>query len=223
MQVWTPEQLRAFLAHARQDRLYALWLLVATTGMRRAELAGLRWIDVDLDAARLSPRRPRVVVNYVVHESEPKTRMGKRSLALDQATVAALVEHKARQEQERADVGSAWMDSGLVFTRPDGSPIHPDLITAWFRRLARAAGLPPIRLHDVRHSYATAALAAGVPAKVVSERLGHATIAITLDVYSHVIPGMDAQAANAVASLILDGFGPSEGPDRSPGPPLTND
>ena len=79
-----------------------------------------------------------------------------------------------------------------MFTRPDGSPIHPDLITDWFRRLARAASLPPIRLYDVRHSYATAALAAGVPAKVVSERLGHATIAITLDVYSHVIPGMDA-------------------------------
>jgi integrase len=218
MQVWTPEELRTFLAHARQDRLYALWLLVATTGMRRAELAGLRWVDVDLDAARLSPRRPRVVVNYVVHESEPKTRMGKRSLALDPATLAALQEHKARQEQERAEVGSAWMDSGLVFTRPDGVPIHPDLITDWFRRLARGAGLPPIRLHDVRHSYATAALAAGIPAKVVSERLGHANIAITLDVYSHVIPGMDAQAANAVASLILDGFSPSEGPGPKPGP-----
>jgi hypothetical protein len=81
LQVWTPEQLRAFLTHARHDRLYALWLLVATTGMRRAELAGLRWVDIDLAAARLSPRRPRVVVNYEVHESEPKTRMGKRSLA----------------------------------------------------------------------------------------------------------------------------------------------
>jgi integrase len=218
MQVWTPEQLRAFLAHARQDRLYALWLLVATTGMRRAELAGLRWVDVDLDAARLSPRRPRVVVDYAVHESEPKTRMGKRSLALDPATVATLREHEARQDQERADVGPGWRDSGLVFTQPDGAPFHPDLITDWFRRLARAAGLPPIRLHDVRHSYATAALAAGVPAKVVSERLGHATIAITLDVYSHVIPGMDAQAANAVASLILGEPSPSERPGPKSGP-----
>jgi len=160
LQVWTPQQLRAFLAHVRQDRLYALWLLVATTGMRRAELTGLRWADVDLDGARLSPRRPRVVVNYAVHESEPKTRMGKRSLALDPATAAALREHQARQEQERAEVGAAWTDSGLVFTRPDGVAIHPDLITDWFRRLARGAGLPPIRLHDVRHSYATAALAA---------------------------------------------------------------
>jgi integrase len=218
LQVWTPEQLRTFLTSARQDRLYALWLLVATTGMRRAELAGLRWVDVDLAAARLSPRRPRVVVNYVVHESEPKTRMGKRSLALDPATLAALQEHQAHQEQERAEVGAAWTDSGLVFTRPDGAPLHPDLITDWFRRLARAAGLPPIRLHDVRHSYATAALAAGVPAKVVSERLGHATVAITLDVYSHVIPGMDAQAANAVASLILDGSNPTERPGPRSGP-----
>jgi integrase len=81
------------LAHARHDPLYALWVLIATTGMRRAELAGIRWVDIDLDAARLSPRRPRVVVNYVVHESEPKTRMGKRSLALDTATLAALQEH----------------------------------------------------------------------------------------------------------------------------------
>jgi len=110
------------------------------------------------------------------------------------------------------------MDSGLVFTRPDGSPIHPDLITDWFRRLARNGGLPPIRLHDIRHSYATAALAAGIPAKVVSERLGHATIAITMDVYSHVIPGMDAQAANAVASLILDGSSPSVRPGPKSGP-----
>ena len=218
MHVWTPEQLRTFLTNARQDRLYALWLLVATTGMRRAELAGLRWVDVDLDAARLSPRRPRVVVNYVVHESEPKTRMGKRSLALDPATLTALQEHKAQQEQERAEMGPAWRDSELVFTRSDGSPIHPDLITGWFRRLARAAGLPAIRLHDVRHSRATAALAAGIPGKVVRERLGRANIAITLDVYSHVIPGMDAAAANAVASLILGGFSPTERPGPKSGP-----
>jgi integrase len=180
---------------------------------------GSTWTWYIEDVPDPSTGRPRQVSKGGFRtRSEPKTRMGKRSLALDPATLTALQEHKGRQEQERAEVGAAWRDSGLVFTRPDGSPIHPDLITDWFRRLARAAGLPPIRLHDVRHSYATAALAAGIPAKVVSERLGHATIAITLDVYSHVIPGMDAQAANAVASLILDGSSQSERPGPKPGP-----
>jgi integrase len=101
--------------------------------------------------------------------------------------------------------------SGLVFTWGDGRPLHPERFSRWFERLAREAGLPKIRLHDVRHSYATAALAAGVPAKVVSERLGHANIAITMDTYSHVLPGMDQHAASVVARLILD----DETPDKA--------
>jgi integrase len=202
-QVWTPEQLRAFLSHVRDDRLYAAWLLVTTTGLRRAELAGLRWLDVDLAAGRVSPRRPRVVVDYIVVESDAKTPKGRRSLALDPATLAALKAHQARQAEEKAIIGSDYRESGLVFTMPDGSPIHPQRISAWFLQHTRAAGLPRIRLHDVRHSYATAALAAGVPPKVISQRLGHATIAITMDTYSHVIPGLDEQAAETVARLIL--------------------
>jgi integrase len=212
--VWTPQQLRAFLAHVRGDRLYALWLLVATTGMRRAELAGLRWSDIDFARARLTPRLPRVVVNYRVHESDTKTASGRRSLALDPSTLEALREHRRRQAGERA-IAELADDNDLVFTWPDGRPLHPDLITHWFQRHARRVvweqdertkvGLPAIRLHDVRHSYATAALAAGIPAKIVSERLGHANVQITLDTYSHVIPGLDEQAAATVARLILGG------------------
>jgi integrase len=119
--------------------------------------------------------------------------------------VAALREHQARQAAERVVIGPSYQDSGLVFTRPDGSPIHPHLFSDWFKQHVRRAGLPKIRLHDVRHSYASAALAAGIPAKVVSERLGHATIAITMDTYSHVLPGLDERAAATVAQLILEG------------------
>jgi integrase len=210
MQVWSPAQLRTFLNHVRDDRLYAAWMLFATTGMRRGEVAGLRWVDVDLAAGRVTPRKPRVEVNYKVHVSEPKTAKGKRSLALDPTTAAALREHRAHQAEERLIVGPGWQDSGLVFTWGDGRPLHPERFSRWSERLAREASLPKIRLHDVRHSYATAALAAGVPAKVVSERLGHANIAITMDTYSHVLPGMDERAANVVARLILDDEPPGE-------------
>ena len=117
LQVWTPRQLRAFLLHVREDRHYAAWLLAATTGMRRGELLGLRWIDVDLDVGRVAVRQPRVVVDHAVHTSEPKTARSRRSIALDSATVAALWEHQARQAAERVVI---W--AGLPGLRPR---LHP--------------------------------------------------------------------------------------------------
>jgi integrase len=158
---------------------------------------------VDLAGGRIKNRKPRIAVRYKVRVSEPKTAKGRRWLALDPATVAALREHRKRQAEERLAVGPGWTESGLVFTWPDGRELHPERLYRWFKRLTREAGLPNIRLHDVRHSYATAGLAAGVPPKVMSERLGHANIAITTDLYTHVLPGMDDAAARTVATLIL--------------------
>ena len=111
--------------------------------------------------------------------------------------------HRARQAEERLSWGSAWTDTGLVFAQEDGHAVHPQSLSQFFEKRTKAAGLPAIRLHDIRHSYATAALNAGIPAKVISERLGHSSIAITSDIYQHVLPEIDDQAAAKVAALIL--------------------
>jgi integrase len=203
MSVWTVEQIRAFLEHEIGERLFAAWLLLAMTGMRRGELLGLRWSDVDLDAGRAAVVQTLVLVDGKPEFSEPKTGRGRRQIAIDSASIAALRAHRARQAKERLAAGSIWVDSGLVFTREDGAPIHPEHLVDMFARRASLAGLPKIRLHDLRHSYATAALAAGISPKVVSERLGHATVAMTLDTYSHVLPSIDEASAERVAGLIL--------------------
>lgn len=165
-QVWNPQQLGAFIRHVRNDRFFALWLLVAPTGLRRGELAGLRRHEIDLERGRVSPSVPRVVVAGRAQESETKTRAGVCSLALDPDTVAALDDFIEQWQQERLLLGP---DAKLLFVWPDGRPLHADTITALFHKHCESAGLPRIRLHDVRHSYATAALLAGVPAKVISE------------------------------------------------------
>lgn len=199
---WTAVEVRTFLEHVRDDRLFALWRLAATTGMRRGELLGLRWADVNLDAHRVSVRQTLTVVDGEVAFGEPKTRRGKRNIALDADTAQALRGWKVRQDEERATFGTAIRRTGLVFTQHDGSLINPNLVSAWFAREAARAEVPPIRFHDLRHTHASLALQAGIPAKVVSERLGHATVAFTLDVYSHVIPGLQEEAATAIAALI---------------------
>ncbi len=203
MQVWRPDQVAVFLRHTQRDRLHACWVLAATTGMRRGELLGLRWSDVHLDNRRLAVTQAVIAVGYEVLISEPKTSKSRRSIALDPGTVEVLVGHRERQRQEELAAGELWQDTGLVFTRQDGSVLHPHTLSYWFDKHSREAGLPPIRLHDLRHSYASAALSAGVHPKVVSERLGHSNIGITLDTYSHVLEGMQQEAADHVAGLLL--------------------
>ena len=219
MRVWTVDELRRFLKASESDRVSAAWLLLATTGLRRGELLGLRWEDVDLVSGRAA-----VVQALGSHAGKlvfvpPKTSSSRRSIVLDPATVDALRRHHNRQAVERHEWGPAYTESGLVFTREDGTPVRPDSFSRRFVAMVEAAGVPPIRLHDVRHTYATVALSAGTHPKVVAERLGHATIAITLDTYSHVLPSLQEQAAARLAELILgDGGG-----EAASGPPVEDD
>ena len=201
---WVPDQVRAFLSFVADDRLAPLWRLVATTGLRRGELLGLRWIDVDLDGSRIAIRQSLVLVKGVPTISEPKTSNARRSIDLDLETAVQLRKWKTRLAKEKLAAPEVWTESGLVFVDELGNPLHPSTVTRTFSRLAASAGLPPIKLHGLRHSHATAMLAAGVSPKVAQERLGHFSVSLTLDTYSHTIAGMQSEAARQVASL-LDG------------------
>ena len=202
---WTAEQLARFLRSLEGERLSAAFVLLATTGMRRGEALGLRWSDVALEAARLSIVQTITTVRDKMVITPPKTARSRRLVSLDPETVAALRDHRRRQNEERLRVGEAWSGDGdFVFTNEIGEPVHPSALSRLFVSSARRAGLPTIRLHDLRHTYATVALGAGVHPKIVSERLGHATISVTLDLYSHVTPAIDAEAAALVASKIFD-------------------
>ncbi len=207
IRTWSRQELSSFLEATRQERLYPLWLLMATTGLRRGEALGLNWDSVDLSAGRISIRRSLVDVTTVASGSEPvysdpKTLRGSRIVGLDTATQRALRGWRTRLDEEHALFGLAATDN-LVFTNEDGRPLHPDRLARFFVHRVRKTGLPVIRLHDLRHTWATLALESGVHPKVVSERLGHSTITITLTIYSHVLPAMDTEAAERVAGLVL--------------------
>lgn len=208
-QVWTAEQVRGFLAHVRDDRLFAAFHLTLTTGVRRMELLGLRWSDLDPDGARLTVGRQTVTTadNRAVWSDDGKTAAAERTVALDPATVTVLREHRRQQAEERLAAGPDWRDdghnAGLVFTMTDGRAVRPKQFTREWVRHAKRAGLPPVTPHGGRHTYATLALRAGVPVHVVSKRLGHASPEITLQVYSHVLEGDDEAAAQVAAEAIL--------------------
>lgn len=200
---WEADELGRFLDHAAGDPLGALYEVAAFTGLRRGELLGLRWQDVDLDRSRLTVRQQIVQVGHATHIGPVKTPSGQdRVVDLDQATVGALLSHRLRQDQQRSLLAEAWTDSGHVFTKDDGTPLHPETVTKRFRELSNQAGLRPVRLHDLRHGQASLMLAAGVPMAVVSKRLGHSSLSITSDTYSHLLEGVGLQAATAAAALV---------------------
>jgi integrase len=201
-QVWTIPELATFLQSVRSDPMYPLFCLAARTGMRRGELVGIRWSDLDLNKASLSVRRALVVVEGKVREGDPKTRKSRRSIPLDAETVAALRSHRKAQAAERLAFAGAAADTGYVFTQEDGQPLHPDYVGRCFESASKRAGMTRIRLHDLRHTFASLMLANGVPMKVVSERLGHSTVAFTMEVYQHVMPGMQEDATDRFAALL---------------------
>jgi integrase len=202
MAVWTPAEAKRFLIAVRDDPLYALWWVLIVTGLRRGEGVGLRWSDVDLERGVISVQHALISVDYGVISAEPKTARGRRSVALDPITVEVLRQHRQRQLADQDTAGPLWTATGYVFTREHGQPYHPQRLPILFKRLVLATGLPEIRLHDLRHTSATLALSSGIHPKIVQERLGHSSIGITLDTYSHVIGGLQHEAAVQVAALV---------------------
>jgi integrase len=204
MRTWTGAELSRFFSLVEASRYRAPWLVLATTGMRRGEVLGLRWRDLDLERGRLSIRQTVTLVDHaIVIANRTKTGKG-RAVDLDATTIAELRAHRARQAQELLLLGIRPDGETLVFCHPDARPYNPERFSREFARaLNRHSDLSRIRLHDLRHTWATLALTAGVPVKIVSERLGHATSAITSDTYSHVTPTMGADAAEKVAGMIF--------------------
>lgn len=198
--VWSAEELKAFLESSAEEPLYPAFVLAATTGMRRGEVAALRWTSVDLDTGVLRVEESVIPVRGELMFTPPKTKKGIRVLTLDSGTLAVMKAHRKRQAERQLALGPAWEDTGRVFTREDGSVLHPDKLSKRFDVWVRRSGLPRITFHGLRHTWATMAMEKGIHTKVVSDRLGHANISVTLDIYSKVRPAMDAHAAELVAA-----------------------
>ncbi|MBD0253312.1 MAG: site-specific integrase [Rubrobacter sp.] len=199
MRPLTSEEARRLLQEARGNRLEALYVLAVTTGMRQGELLALRWQDVHIENGVLSVRRTLTRNGGGIEMGEPKTKKSRRSIRLTPRAVEALESHLERQLRDRGILGDRYEDRGLLFTTGTGGPINPsNLRQKSFARLLKEAGLPHIRFHDLRHTCATLLFAQGTHPKYVQELLGHATIAITLDTYSHAIPGMSDHTARAM-------------------------
>ena len=208
MQTMSESDIHIFLEFAKSTPYYALFYMALFTGMRRSELLAPRWSDVDLTLCQLS-------VTRALHQlqdgslifRQPKTAKGRRLISLSPSTVIVLREHREQQEKMRQALGLALTEDDLVFCRVDGKPLLPNSISHAWTKLANRTGLKGIRLHDARHTHASLMLKQGIHPKVVQERLGHASIQITLDTYSHVAPGLQQAAANRFDDIVLPNRG----------------
>jgi integrase len=197
------DDINTLLEAAQKTPYYALFHLAIYTGMRRSELLALRWSDIDLLLCQLYVTRTlHQLSNGEILYRAPKTAKGRRMIALSPSAVLVLRKHREKQALQRAMLGIPLTDDDLVFSQLDGKPLRPDSITHAWIKLVRRTGLEGIRLHDARHSHASLMLKAGIHPKIVQERLGHASIQITLDTYSHVAPGLQEAAANRFDELV---------------------
>jgi hypothetical protein len=202
-----PNEAGAFLDAIADDPHAPLYELILLEGLRRGEAAGLRWDDLTIDNAEhgtgiLRIRRQRVDVAGRIHETPPKTRSGERRIELGRRSVHLLLAHRTAQTKQRLAAERAWADTGYIFTNTTGRPLRPETITRPFRRLTTAAGVRPIRVHDLRHLSASLQIQAGVSITLISKRLGHSTTRITGDIYGHILPGAGHAASNAAEALI---------------------
>lgn len=207
-----PDQARRFLNAARHTPLEALWVLAVTTGLRQGELLALQWSEVDLEGAsvRVTGTLTRINVDVAstgypkTHRvtAPPKSARSRRRIEVGSLAVGALREHRRRQVEQRLHAGTLWVDRDLVFSGATGGHMHPDQLNRELRSLLTIAGLPTIRFHDLRHTAASLLLGRDVNPKKVSEMLGHSTVAITLDTYSHVLPTMHREAAQVMDDLL---------------------
>ena len=202
IKAWEIDQLRTFLDAVRDHRLHPAFHLASYTGMRRGEILGLRWCDLDLDANRLAVRQALVSIAYEVEISDVKTGTGRRTIDLDRTTVDVMKAWKIERAEEKGGIEPRGDE--LVFVKADGSWVHPHSFSQVLDRKVVKLDVPKISLHDLRHTHATLLLKARVPVKVVSERLGHANVAFTMAVYQHVLPGMQAEAASTFEGLLGD-------------------
>ena len=205
MQVLDMEQSRKLVEAAKGNRVETILVLAITTGARHGELLALHWDDVDLEQGVIYIRRTMSRVGgYGYVESDPKTKSSRRRITLPSTAVEALKAHRIKQNEDKLLRGEKWVERGLVFTSINGGYLSAATVLRWFRVILAAAGLPHIRFHDLRHSSATILLTMGVHPKIVQERLGHSNIAMTLDIYSHVLPSMQKDAADKIDDVFND-------------------
>ncbi|HUZ70392.1 MAG TPA: tyrosine-type recombinase/integrase [Candidatus Saccharimonadales bacterium] len=202
MTVLSPEQARAFLDSAKGDRLEALYATALAIGLRQGEALGLRWQDVDLEAGTLRVEHGLQRIAGKVQLIPTKSARSRRTVVMPGMVAEALRAHRTRQLQDRLLAGGRWHDGGFVFTSSIGTPVDTSELRRAFHAVLRRAGLPAIRWHDLRHSAASLMLVQGVSPRVVMETLGHSSIALTMNTYSHVLPALQREAADAIDRLL---------------------